>query len=490
MNDQSELVLALLALQNGLIEENNLMTAFRMWLKDRTASLLQLLVDQHALNDEELRVLKALGGIHLKKHNDDPEQSIAAISSVSSICERLATAAKDETAIWKMLSQASIAETFDAKNTPTPISTSPLNHGNSNRISNSADRFRIIRKHAQGGLGIVFVAQDEDLRREVALKQIRTDFTSHSAMESKFNQEAQITGQLEHPGIVPVYALGTDKDGRPYYAMRFIRGEDLHSRIKSFHESLASTHLRFDGPELRGLLRRFVDICNAVHYAHDRGVLHRDLKPGNVMLGKYGETLVVDWGLAKAFSENGAIAEGAETINSELPVAGTEGIDATHQGTFVGTPAFAPPEQLLGMIAQLGPASDVYSLGAILYQLLTGRTPCADSKSFRDLVEIASTMRFKSPSQLQPEVSTRLDAICMKSLNARASDRYQSASLLANEIENWLDDEPVDACPDNLFERFSRWGRRNPSLCAAVVTVISLAISNIMVLSLVYALSY
>ncbi len=479
MNDDVELFLALLALQNGLITENDLLTAFRTWLNDRSGALTQLLVNQNAINGEELRILRALGELHLEKHENDPVKSIAQLSSVSSVCEHLAISAKDDASLFRTLSLVTLPEKFEAKNAITPVSISAPDKHSASRHSTSADRFRIIRKHAQGGLGIVFVAEDEDIRREVALKQIRPDFGTHSAIESKFNQEAQITGQLEHPGIVPVYALGTDSNGRPYYAMRFIKGEDLHSRIKSFHDSLVSKEIRYDGPELRGLMRRFIDICNAISYAHDRGILHRDLKPGNVMLGKYGETLVVDWGLAKPYTDSEVASTEAERTNSDLPIARSDGIDATRFGTFVGTPAFAPPEQLMGKLTELGPASDVYSLGAILYQVLTGRTPCADANSFGQLVEMASLMHFKSPSEVQPGVSNRLDAICMKSLNASWTKRYQTAAILASEIENWLDDEPVIAYPDNLFERFSRWGRKNPSLCAALILIVSLLLSNI-----------
>src|SRR5262249_14957290 len=149
------------------------------------------------------------------------------------------------------------------------------------------------------GLGEVFVALDEELRREVALKEIRPQHADREDSRARFLFEAEVTGQLEHPGVVPVYGLGCHPDGRPYYAMRFIKGHSLKEAIKCFHQWPSGR--REDGPrtlELRQLLRRFVDVCNAVAYAHSRGVLHRDLKPDNIMLGAYGETLVVDWGLA------------------------------------------------------------------------------------------------------------------------------------------------------------------------------------------------
>ena len=154
-------------------------------------------------------------------------------------------------------------------------------------------------------MGQVYVAHDEELRREVALKEIQSQHADRKDSRARFLLEAEITGGLEHPGIVPVYGLGQYADGRPYYAMRFIRGDSLQSAIKEFHK--AESGERDPGErtlELRKLLGRFIDVCQAMQYAHDRGVLHRDLKPGNIMLGKYGETLVVDWGLAKALGRN------------------------------------------------------------------------------------------------------------------------------------------------------------------------------------------
>ena len=167
--------------------------------------------------------------------------------------------------------------------------------------TSEGQRFRILRPHARGGLGAVFVALDAELNREVALKQILDKHADDPVSRQRFVAEAEITGGLEHPGVVPVYGLGTDSVGRPYYAMRFIKGDSLKEAIARFHEDEA---LQKDpgrrSMELRKLLRRFTDVCNAIDYAHSRGVIHRDIKPANIIVGKYGETLVVDWGLAKA----------------------------------------------------------------------------------------------------------------------------------------------------------------------------------------------
>ena len=167
--------------------------------------------------------------------------------------------------------------------------------------SSEGQRFRVLRPHARGGLGAVFLALDSELNREVALKQILEHRADDPAARQRFLLEAEITGGLEHPGIVPVYGVGTYDSGRPFYAMRFVKGDSLKDAITRFHSAGGLTRdAGRRSVELRRLIRSFLDACNAIGYAHDRGVLHRDIKPENVIVGKHGETLVVDWGLAKA----------------------------------------------------------------------------------------------------------------------------------------------------------------------------------------------
>lgn len=333
-------------------------------------------------------------------------------------------------------------------------------------------RFRILRPHARGGLGVVSVALDGELHREVAFKRIRDDHADDPESRARFLREAEITGGLEHPGIVPVYGMGTSSDGRPYYAMRLIRGETLGEAIAR-HRGTPAAKSAGDTLGLRQLLRRFIDACNAVEYAHSRGVIHRDLKPSNVVVGKHGETLVIDWGLAKAVGREGVPQPPAE------PALVPTVADSTLAGSTLGTPGYMSPEQAAGRPELLGRASDVYSLGATLYCLLTGRPPFEGG----DLAEVLRRVtlgRFAPPRAVRPDIPPALDAICRKAMALRGSERYVSPKALADDIELWLADEPVGAWPEPVWVRSARWGRRHKpimALGAAILVTTSLALA-------------
>lgn len=343
-------------------------------------------------------------------------------------------------------------------------------------------RFHVLHVHAKGGLGQVSVAQDGELHREVALKEIQDQHADDRDSRQRFLQEARITGKLEHPGIVPVYGLGHYPDGRPFYAMRFIKGDSLKEAIEHFHKPTnpprdAAAH----SLELHKLLRRFMDICNAIAYAHSRGVLHRDLKPGNVMLGQFGETLVVDWGLAKSVDQSGASSGG----DTPAPAAFAGDATATQMGQAVGTPQFMSPEQAAGQLDRLGPASDVYSLGATLYCLLTGRVPF-EARDVGEVLRKVQAGDFAPPRRVHPSVPRALDAICRKAMALAPEDRYASAQALAEDIDKWLADAPVSAWREPWHIRLRRWVVRHRTLVtscasAAVVGVISLTIVLLLV---------
>jgi serine/threonine-protein kinase len=313
-------------------------------------------------------------------------------------------------------------------------------------------RFTILRPHAAGGLGQVSLARDEKLGRHVALKEIRPDRRGDPALERRFLAEAAITGQLEHPGIVPVYAL-EDEDGQPFYVMRFIQGQTLAEAIAAYHRR--PTPLAF-----RGLLRRFVEVCQTLAYAHSKGVVHRDLKPANIMLGDFGETLVLDWGLAKVVGP-GPPAGGTEP--GEAAPGPGEGAAQTQAGQVLGTPAYMSPEQAEGDPAAAGPATDIYALGAILYTLLAGAPPYRGGGAADVLARVRAGPPPR-PSQVGRGAPRALEAVCLRAMARAAPGRYATAADLAQEVERWLGHEPVQAYREPWTARAALWARRHPVL--------------------------
>ena len=330
-NDPSrDLLFGLLALQNGLIDQGALFAAFAAWTRDKGRSLADHLVTLGQLDPDDRAAIEVLADRHLKKHGGDIEKSLAVLAVGRSTRESLARAGGPD--VTATLGHVGSAHPSTRDDDDDPDRTGSFSVGSA---TSDGQRFRIVRPHARGGLGAVFVALDSELDREVALKQILDDRADDPTSRFRFLIEAQITGGLEHPGIVPVYGLGAYGDGRPYYAMRFIRGDSLKEAIDQFHAGPKSGL----GPAgsrdlaLRKLLRRFMDVCNAIDYAHSRGVIHRDIKPANIIVGNHGETLVVDWGLAKPMgrvepgTQSGerllmpsSASGGAETLPGGAPV--------------------------------------------------------------------------------------------------------------------------------------------------------------------------
>ncbi len=338
-------------------------------------------------------------------------------------------------------------------------------------------RFRILSRYEQGGLGEVLIAHDGQLNREVAVKQIRLKWQANAEARERFLQEAEVTGRLEHPGIVPVYALGTWEDGRPFYAMRFIQGKTLKQVITEWRESGQSIDPQAKRMELRGLLNRFVDVCNTIEYAHSRRILHRDIKPSNIMIGPYGETLVVDWGLAKLLD---APLDESMTAALVQQYAKEGDSSRTQIGGAVGTPQYMSPEQASGDLESIGVRTDVYLLGATLYQVLTGVPPHQGS-SISELIERVKRGILIRPKQVDPDVPSALDAICVKAMSVKAADRYRSATELSADIERWLADQPVSVFRDPFSVRWGRWIRRHRTVAmSGTVAAILLTFGSIL----------
>ena len=462
------LLFGILAVQMNFVSRDGLITAMNAWVLDRQRALGEILVDQGALNPGRYKLLDQLVNEHVEAHGGDAEQSLAAADAEAEMRRE-----------WRRLvepgTEVMSGDFFPAGNgAEGPLEATqfawiaPAQHNS---------RFTVLRPHAKGGLGQVSVALDRELNREVALKEIRPEQADNQENQARFIVEAEITGRLEHPGVVPVYGLGRDAQGRPFYAMRLVKGRTLKEEIECFHQTgnEAGGDRRQWRLDLRRLLTRFVGVCDVVAYSHNRGVIHRDLKPSNILMGPYGETLVVDWGLAKVIGRPEPARRGGALVEETLRPSFRSGSTVTLPGMAIGTPAYMSPEQAQGRLESVGAASDVYSLGATLYSLLTGLAPFTSD-------EVAVVMRkvqageFPALRQVNRRVPGALEAICLKAMALRQEDRYAAPRALADDIERWLADEPVAVYREHVSIRVTRWGRRHRTLATGTGVLLITAV--------------
>jgi PAS domain S-box-containing protein len=296
-------------------------------------------------------------------------------------------------------------------------------------------RYVRLRIHGQGGMGRIWVARDMNLSRDVALKELHAELLEHPTALTRFLREAQITGQLEHPGIVPVYELAVRGDEQhPYYTMRFVNGRTLTEATADYHEKL---RLGQDASlDLATLLHAFVMICNTIGFAHSRGVIHRDLKGQNVILGDFGEVVVLDWGLAKQVN----LPESPPATSASAHEFDSGDSSLTMHGSAMGTPASMAPEQAAGRLEEIDHRTDIYGLGAILYEVLTGAAPFTGTSTqqvLRKVMEDEPT----PPRQLRPDLPVGLETICLRAMAKRPDDRYASAKELAEAVQQWQESE-------------------------------------------------
>jgi serine/threonine-protein kinase len=484
---ERSLLFGILAAELRSVSRGDLMEALNAWLLEQGKPLGELLVVRGAMQAEQRELVERLVDEELKLHSSAVEM-VSGVGSPSAIAESNTPRVDEPDVEMSLMSaqQSCAAEQPSSLFAINPIQLRPIGDRSTRAVRPTGSRFQILRRHAEGGLGAVSVALDTELNREVALKQIRRSVADRADYRARFVLEAEITGALEHPGIVPVYSLGYDAGGQPFYAMRFIRGDSLADAIAAFHKRWPSQHSPGDDRtpgermasasrelELRSLLRRFIDVCNAIGYAHSRGVLHRDLKPRNIMLGKFGETLVVDWGLAKAAGQGDADA--ALDVDTAIRPASASGTPDTMPGSAIGTPQFMSPEQAAGRLELLGARSDVYALGATLYAILTGHAP-VEGSDVREVLDKVQRGEIAPPLVYDSAVARALEAICQKAMAMQPEDRYDSAGALAEDIERWLADEPVRAYHDSRLERSRRWARKHRTLTTSATAAVLVAL--------------
>src|SRR5882757_3714259 len=300
--------------------------------------------------------------------------------------------------------------------------------------------YELLEEIGRGGQGVVFRARQKSLNRIVALKVIRLGQWASKAHLKRFRLEAEAAARLEHPGIVPIHEVG-ERDGSCYFSMKFVEGGQL--------DEVA----RREPMPIRRAVELITKVARTVHYAHEHGILHRDIKPGNILLDAKGEPHLTDFGLARL-------------VESESSV--------THTLDILGTPSYMAPEQAVGNNTAVSNATDVYGIGAVLYQLLTGHPPFAGGATYETIRLLLDTEP-RQPRLLNPKIDRDLSTICLKCLEKDPKRRYSSALALAEDLERWLKHEPIRARRTGVFTRTAKWVRRNPTTTVLMAALVGLA---------------
>jgi serine/threonine-protein kinase len=316
--------------------------------------------------------------------------------------------------------------------------------------------YELLQEVARGAMGVIYQARQKSLGRTVALKMILSGHFASEEEVFRFQTEAQAAANLNHPNIVAIYEIGR-ADGQHYFSMQWVEGRSLAQRLEDFRlppaDAAASTDRALARRRQVFIAQLLTKVARAVHYAHQRGILHRDLKPANILLDPQGEPLVADFGLAKR-------------VDSDS--------DWSRSGDILGTPLYMSPEQAAGKNKQLTIATDIYSLGAVLYHLLSGRPPFTGESSLAILRQIGE-QEPKAPRRLNARVDPDLETICLKCLEKIPEHRYPSAEALADDLDRWQRGEPISARPGARWEQALKWTRRNPAITGVFCTLILLA---------------
>ena len=535
MDTERNLLFGVVAFQNGTVDADRLAETCADWVTNPSRPLAELMVDRGLMTAEQRTQVEDAVSHELASHGGDPQATLAATVDGRSL-----------DAIGGIAGEA----------IQTNLVTGQLQGGHvmletlSPNEAENRERYTLTHLHAKGGMGRVWLARDGALGRQIALKELRPDQSDNSIVCSRFLYEAKITAQLEHPGIVPVYELG--EGDAPYYTMRFVRGRTLSEAVRAYHKKRAAGDVDLVG--MVNLLSNFASVCHAVAYAHSRGIIHRDLKGQNVVLGDFGEVIVLDWGLAKrvgpdqfegqeagpstedaspvppgpeegtaitraaaidddftippeqqlddparaaigqgpsangsaqhASSAHGSAHPASSTGNRRVPESGA-GPEGTMQGQLLGTPAYMAPEQAQGRHDLVNQRTDIYGLGAILYEILTGRPPFIAPKTSEVIRKVCQEPPIP-PRQIVPIIAPGLEAVCLKALRKEKGQRYATAAELAQEVRRWLADEPVKAYSEPWTRRAARWARRHRSSVAAaaallITATVAMGVSTVLV---------
>lgn len=447
------LLFSLIAFQNGYINTKQFFRATGIWIKDPSRDIGRIFVELDLISESEFETI----------HNalEDRIRRLGSIdASLDFILQSgIVPAQESLPQDWQERIDKQTKSLVKKTEGPTP-KRGPW------APSIGLARYEIGAVIGIGGQGIVFDALDNELKRKVALKRVKPELLSDPQMAQRLIEEAQLASRFDHGGIAPVYDIGADDEGNPFFVMQLIRGEKLSDQTDSINYKSKSQEQFVI--EIRPLVRRIIDVCNTLQYAYDKfGIIHQDLKPQNIMVDRYGETIVMDWGMGKRVQQ----VEGASI---HLPISSNLDSNGNERGGS-GTPGFLSPEQAQ-CINNLDHRTDVWGLGATLYKIATGQT-ANRGRNILELLDNASKNIYLRPTEVNPLIPKELEAICLKAMASEPQNRYQNATDMASDLENWIAGDPVSALPEGRVKKAERFLRRHSraAITSLLIMVLGLA---------------